>query len=268
MGRRAGAKLDTDMFPFLSVLCSIIGVLMLFLLLIIATRVVATEQPPVVALIPPPPPPPPPPVKIQAGLNEQEYDRLKRRIAELNGVLAERQQELADFRSTVIQAEDMIASKEDEVLRPKAGTGKVIGVELASAIPVDVVLQTSPGAKITKKPLFIEVKAEGYIAHDGRTPSGRFFRASELESKTSPFAGFLADMDRRTAKEYLVLLLHPNGIPALEAMKKYLRETFPHRDPRLKAEGYSRIDTGVEPFSPGWLLIRPKTAEPLPSGTK
>jgi hypothetical protein len=263
MSRRGAAKLETDMFPFLSVLCSIIGVLMLFLLLIIATRVVAVEQPAAVATAPPPAPPAPPPVRLQAGLSETEYDRLGRRIAELTVILAERQQELASFRSTVIKAEDMIASKEDEVLRPAGGAGKVVGVELDMPVPVEVRMVQGP--KTSKKHVFVEVKAEGYVVHDGQVTKGRPYAVGELGQARSPLQTYLAAMDKRAAKEYLVFLIHPNGTAALRKIQEYLCNTFPHRDPELKANGFSRIETGVEPFSPGWLLVKPKSAPPSAS---
>lgn len=253
MSRRPSSKLETDMFPFMSVLCSIIGVMMLFMLLIISTRVVATEQSEAIALGAPPLPASPPTPRMPPGLSDGEYGRLKSRIEELTLLRDARRQELKDFRDQVLEAEDVVASKEDERLRRSGDDKKMVGVELDKPVPVDVIMSIGP--KTNKMHTFVEVKVEGYVVHDGKTPGGKFHAEADLERQNSGLVKFLADVNRRSSREYLVFLLHPNGIPAYRKIRQYLFLTFPHPDPRMEAEGYSRIDTGVEPFSPGWLLM-------------
>lgn len=259
MSRRPSSKLETDMFPFMSVLCSIIGVMMLFMLLIISTRVVATEQSEAIALGAPPPPTPPPVQKTPAGLSDGEYGRLKSRIEELTRLRDARRQELKEFRDQILEAEDVVSSKEDERLRRSGDDKKVVGVELDKPVPVDVIMSIGP--KTNKTHIFVEVKAEGYVVHDGKTPGGQFHAEADLDRQNSALTQFLVGVSRRASREYLVFLLHPNGIPAYYKIRRYLILTFPHPDPLMERSGYSRIDIGLEPFSPGWLLMPQKTGQ-------
>ena len=119
MSRRVGANPEVNMFPFLSVLCSIIGVLMLFMLMIIASRVVGQQTP--APALGPPPPPPPPVEQLEPGVSEEDYARLDEQIRRQAALLNERVNELQNLKRTVEQLEDLIETKEDENLVPEYG---------------------------------------------------------------------------------------------------------------------------------------------------
>jgi hypothetical protein len=244
------SSVDIDMFAFLSVLCSMIGVLMLFMLMIISTRVLAAdEQPqPAPALAPPPLPDEPP--KLEAGISEQEFQSYSRQVQQLAATLAERQRELHSLKRLVIELEDLIASKEDEALAKITGGGMLSGMQLEKPDEVDMVRVHD--SAVTKRPIFVEVKAEGYVVH----PAGRLYPVEQLDEQGSALQQFLAAAHKAAAKEYLLFLIHPNGVHAYDKIFQYLLKTYPHRD-KEKAE-FSSIDIGAEPFSRSWLLVREK----------
>ena len=106
---------------------------------------------------------------------------------------------------------------------------------------------------VTKTPIAVEINAEGFVVH----PEKRQYPLEDLKDKRSPLQEFLQGVDRAREKQYLLLLIHPNGIGAYVQLNTHLVETYPSEDPREKGE-LSRIDIGVEPFSQDWTLIGTK----------
>lgn len=251
MSRRRGSSIGIDMFPFLSVLCSVIGVLMLLILGIISNRVIADSADPPRANAPPPPPPKSGSQGL--GVSEQEYEKLSQSIQRMASHLASRVRELDRLQKLATQLEDLIASKEDLQLAPEYGEDRLLGVQIDK--PIDVSMQHDENVRVTKTPVFVEVTADKLIFH----PEKREYAIQDLEAKSSPLKSYLAALDKRRKREYLLLLIHPNGVPAYDKLSDYVRKEYPHPDPEL--EQLSRIDMGAEPFSPGWLLIGEQLAK-------
>src|SRR5690242_14783413 len=90
MPRRV-SRIDINMFPFLSVLCSIIGVLMLFILMILGNRVIGSDQPEPVAA--------PQGEGQQGGVSDEELKQLQIEIARLVRELEQSQQQLQEVVS-------------------------------------------------------------------------------------------------------------------------------------------------------------------------
>jgi len=231
------------MFPFLSVLCTVIGVMMLLMLLIISSRVVADQQEQAGV--------PPAPFFAEDDsqnnmLSEEDHNRLKQQIVTLNSTLEEKTGRLSEMRAGLIQLEEMLAVKEDEDLAAGAGSGLIPGAPIDGLD--DVVQVPINDGSVLRKPIFIEIDAEGYLVH----PDKKRFTMAEIEDEDSPLAKFLNQIDERRKKEYLLFLIHPNGVIAYEKLQLHLLENFPHRNGSGRL---SRIGTGKEPFSPNWRLV-------------
>jgi len=250
MSRRRGSSIGFDMFPFLSVLCSVIGVLMLFILLIVSSRVMAETAPPQI----PPAPPPPPPRELAprpSGIAEDEYERLATEIRRMAAHLTARQKEAQVLKNDIGKLEDLIAAKEDEQLVPEYGKDRLLGVQVEK--PVDVYFDEVENVRVTKTPIFVEVSADKLIVH----PEKREYGIDQLKGPRSDLQAYLAAVDRQRKNEYLLLLIHSNGVETYEKFTEFLREKYPHP----AAPALSRIDTGAEPFSDGWLLISEQLAK-------
>ena len=91
MTRRRPAELELSTFPFLSVLCAVIGVLMLIMIVIMATRVIGSEAwPPTAESITPQADAP--------GIDEATYEDLNQQIEALTAQLRERSRKADELR--------------------------------------------------------------------------------------------------------------------------------------------------------------------------
>lgn len=253
--RRNRVQVRTDLFPFLSVLCSIIGVLMLFLVTILATRVIQASPQPSAATSEDAEPAA---IDVNDGIPEEEWTRLNSQIddvsAELTATLSQGQQ-LAALRN---QLKAAIEDKEDESLIPAQGEGSPIALDVAES--VEIIPDSS--VKTTKTPVFVEVSADGYLFYlSGREPVHfpPVLNTDSIEkpvpNATSQLESQLAALIRETESIYLVFLLHPDGVKALESIRSLLEGKLGDvktwtEGPWIFRQRVSRIDLGVEPFSP------------------
>lgn len=240
MSRRR-SEIEFSMFPFLSVLCAVIGILMLLLIAVMSTRVIALDA----SLWP---------EESStgsetrsAGMSEEQYEALSAEVERLADRLAEcnkRRREAERIRS---QIEDLIAAKEDLQALGSATVrqeGTRLGVEAVRVIP-------DPNRKIRKEPILMEVRGTGLVVH----PDQQKFAVDELERGDSPLRRFLAEIDAARQQKYLVLLLHPGGVLAYKRLRGFLEEHYGEEvSVGQSQERKSRIDLGVEPFSDSWLL--------------
>jgi hypothetical protein len=244
-------EVQLNLFPFMSVLCATMGVLMLFLVVIMSTRALAA------LVTPPPPPPKPEPVVRGEGpeqtgpiIDKSEYEARRRELQQLAFRLAERQADYLRLQQLHAQLRSQIESKEDELerLEKEAGGRVYTGRALGQKNPVQVVPDRSAAAKITKQAVAVEVKAEGFVIH----PEKQQCPLTDLDRADSPFVQFLNKIDRSRNQRYLLLLIHPNGAEAFQQLLKYLREHLGEHKAQ-SGEQESRIDLGWEPFSTTWL---------------
>jgi len=232
---RHRSELEVSMFPFLSVLCSIIGVLMLLMLTIMVTRVIEAEDVPPVAE----------PAGKRTGkrdsLDNERYEQLQAQLAELSGQLSRRRTERLQLERLQQQLVALHETKKDEFDFAPARRRRI---DLDAPDPVRVVPDAN--LPVPKKPIFIEVTAEGYLVQPQKTRFAAVERRKDgsLVHLSDALTEFLDGVNHNRARDYLVLLIHPNGAEAFHALRFYLRKQKPE------------IDFGVEPFSNAWEFIQ------------
>ena len=248
MTRRRTSKTEVSMFPFLSVLCAVIGILMLMMIVIIGTRVVADE---------PPPPPGPGQGSLMSRdwtlIDPDDYQEKERRIRLLAARLVERRQKCEQLRRSYLELASLIEAIEDKHSFTGNDTDVIAGRALGRPVDVEAVRDPTVATVVTKTPISVEINAEGFVVY----PEKRQYPLEDLKKKRSPLQEFLQGVDRAREKQYLLLLVLPNGIAAYGELNTHLKETYPSEDPLEKGE-LSRIDVGVEPFSRDWALIGTK----------
>jgi hypothetical protein len=242
MSCRRRSEIEFSMFPFLSVLCAVIGILMLLLIAVMSTRVIATDASmwpggTEEAL------------ELQTpGISEEQYEALTGEVEQLGRRLAEcdaRRRQLAQLRARL---DGLIAGKEDLAQLGPAGMRRE-GTRLGMPEAVRVV--PDPTRTVSKTPILVEVDAFGYTVYPGRTK----YAGDELDRGDSPLRRFLDQVDAARQRQYLVLLLHPSGVASYDRLRQFLHGQY-GEDVRVggKLQRKSRIDLGVEPFSDRWLL--------------
>jgi len=260
MSRRRKSEVEFTMFPFLSVLCAVIGILMLFMIVVITTRVIGAEESAWWAGGDAPQQQPDEP-----GIQKQRYVALENEILELTNRLVRRQRHYRELSTSYEQLRDRIAAMEDRLNLGSTFAGgrrcRPIGV------PEEVLIVPDEDQKDPKTPIFVEVQSDGFIVHPEKTR----YELAELEKVKSPLRKYIAGVDRRRSTHYLLMLLHPNGVEAHRKLRKYLlknhnetitqkREIIPGFTEPVQITK-SRIDLGVEPFSRDWLLIPKKQVQ-------
>jgi hypothetical protein len=234
------------MFPFLSVLCCVIGVLILFMLLIVSTRIVDARQAAAVS----------PRTEQGSGLTEQDYLQLQLRLDELAKQLADRTEQLGGLleRRDELMALVVLQRTESELA---SGDGLLDGAQLVDHPVCKLIPVREPGQR-QKQPRFIEVDAEGFLVQPGALrfsirdlpPAGE--RLDPGAKPTTPLQIHLRTAYEKRANEYLLFLVRPNGIEAFDAVKRYVIEVYP---PPPRSSALSAIDLGWEPFAEEWSLL-------------
>lgn len=259
MTRRRPSEIELSMFPFLSVLCVVIGILMLFMIVIIGTRVIGAEAEELVVYRMPRDFGLDDASEDQApGIPEEQHRALSDTIRRLTTHLIHQQKLYGVLRQQHAQLEDLIEIKRDELAQIEGfdPAAPVVHGPIGEQEKVKVVPDRR--RKVLKKAILVEVTAEGYVVHPEETK----YATEELDQNDSPLQRFIKNVDGRRDKQYLLLLLHPSGVKAYEKLDEYLKKTYKKTVkfdiiPGLvwKEVEVSRIDLGVEPFSPYWRLI-------------
>jgi len=236
-------KVDVSLFPFLSVLCTVIAVMVVLGIMILNTRVVARAEqgykkvPGGVAKKRPGSS-----GALSIGLDSQRCRELEEEVTRLNQLLDQRKSRLAIVTQKFKALQDLLESKKTlmEVERISGGGREAGAPDPIAMVPVD-------GQEVRLTPIFVEVKADGYAVH----PSKQHFPAIKLpegmvglpQLDASPdLREFLRKVDARRQQEYLVFLIHPNGAAAFDGVRVYLRLN------------YSKLRMGWEPFARTWIV--------------
>ena len=251
---RSREETKVNLFPFLSVLCAVIGVMILFIVLTLGTRVVQQEQKYAALQEGISTPQPGKPDVLTEGIDQRNYQKLDADAARLLRSLEERKKELEGLEDRRLGLEALVEAIKDGLLvrgsRPRPHPH-----ELARPKPV-VMVETDPYQFVPKgnrdlvrlTPVFVEVRSDGYTVYPSREsfppirlPSGEE-DASKLDADPA-LREFLKnfDDDQKTRK-YLVFLIHPNGVEAFHGIRVYL------------LLNHEKIRMGWEPFSRTWLL--------------
>lgn len=235
-------KLDVSLFPFLSVLCTVIAVMVVLGIMILNTRVVARAEQGY--------------KKLSAGaasrqpgsqdapsdgIDNERYRQLEEEVTQLSQSFDERKSRMASLRLKFKELQALLESLKDSEGERIGGAGREAGApDPITMVPLD-------GQEIRLKPIFVEVRADGYTVH----PSKQHFPAIQVQQEvgtrlrvdlSSDLREFLTNVDTRRQQEYLVFLIHPNGATAFSTMRSYL------------LFNYSKLRMGWEPFARTWIM--------------
>jgi hypothetical protein len=280
---RSRGKVELSLFPFLNILFSLIGVLILYIFVILvmgrATGRASVQEGQ---------------RRGQAAARAQDRDleELKKRHAELETTFEKKTRELRDLKLEQDQLEVVLDLRRRQDLMPAAGTGTV-GVPIGAPIPKEwqlVPVARKPG-ELVKEPVLVEVTADQYIAYDfgqdgpprktaypiigspgapepatpkaGPRPGARK-RGDPKPEPAGPgqadprLAEFLDGIHRQRRAKYLLLLVRPEGIDGLRRIVSYIVPKYPTQlsDNVKDLKPSERFDFGFEPFSDQWLLLR------------
>ena len=106
-------------------------------------------------------------------------------------------------------------------------------LEPQEAVVVAKIDENSKGANKTKTPLYIESREDGFVLH----PSKEFAPRADLYDSKSPLRKTIANLKANKDKQYLILILRPDGLEMFEKVRQLVEE-----------EG---IDIGYEPLEYG-----------------
>lgn len=241
---RRQSKIELNFFPFLSILCGLIAILVLFMMIIMTTRVI--EETAVAGVAPPSSPPKTVPRPLEDGIPKEDYEKIQAEIDRLAGTLIERQQELEELARKRDELRDLIETKKLEMVAIPRGKSNKWGPPGEPTL-VDVV-PDAEGKGRRKTPIFVECRAEGYLVQpDGDTYPAMTASPDELPIPSPELTKFLDGVRKRSLTEYIVMLVHPNGV-----------ETFTALERLLDSESYKTINKGKEPFSTEWQFSKPK----------
>ena len=191
-----------------------------------------------------------------SGLTEQDYLQLQSRIDELAKRLADRTEQLGRLLERRDELLALVALQRTES-ELASSHGLLDGAQLVDHPVCKLIPVRLPGDQ-QKQPRFIEVDAEGFLAHPGdQRFSIRDIPAADEQidpgaKPSTPFQMHLQTACEKRAKDYLLFLVRPNGIEAFEAAKHYVTSTYP---PPPRSSALSAIDLGWEPFAEEWSLL-------------
>lgn len=89
------------------------------------------------------------------------------------------------------------------------------------------------GANKTKVPLYIECRQDGFILH----PNKEFAPRADIYDKKSPLSKMIASLKANKDKQYLIVILRPDGIEMFNKLRGIVQE--------------QGIDIGYEPLEFG-----------------
>ena len=266
---RGRGKVEVSLFPFLSVLCCMIGVFMLFLVVILCARVIEADdegQAKRQKMI----------RKIQqdrddatgtseAGdrdsIDAETYLALDQRLSELTGQLASRHAARDELAQRLDALQATLDAKRDEL-----ALGQLVPNQHPIALDKPDPVRPVPDARfrVAKKPVFVEVKAEGYLVQPEKKLypplTKKTVGKTDHYTASREFKQFLEGIDKDRQQRYLLILTHPNGIEGYLALRSYLEQDFNEKVQFQRGLityelTKSRIDLGVEPFSQDWQFI-------------
>ena len=231
--RRQTSEIEISMFPFLSVLCAAIGILMLMIIVIIGTRVIQTQptQGSTAGGLD----------QLQnsnlAGLDEVQRQNLQSRIRELEDKLARRRAEYRQISQMHTRLKDLLDRKE---LQERL-TVRHLGTSLDKKDLVHVVPDKRENFDL--QPIYIEVRPAAFVVH----PEKQSFPPEQLQQSDSALQRHLRTVSLKRDTHYLVFLVRPAGVRAFKKMREYLRKTY---------RGAIRI--GLEPIPDNWEITQPE----------
>jgi hypothetical protein len=286
----ARGKIELSLFPFLNILFSLIGVLILYIFMILVMGRASGRA------------------SVQAGLErgraaakveDRQLDEMKKKQADLESQVDQKNRELQRIRNEQEQLAQLLELRSRQDTMPAAGTGTV-GVPIGAPVPKEwrIVRADDGSGDNRKTPVLVEVTADQYIVYDFDTKGGpprrtlypaigspesaksdvpkpragrpaarrQADRKPETKADPQPDPGlvtFLNGINRERRDKYLLFLIRPEGIEGFYQIGRYIVQNYPTLLSK-QTEGAKPahfFDFGYEPFSDNWLLVR-KAQEP------
>ncbi|CAN5624373.1 hypothetical protein BH23PLA1_BH23PLA1_34110 [soil metagenome] len=246
---RPRSKIELTLFPFLSVLCGLIAVLILHIFVVLETSRAEARKAPRS-----------PEARQTTELAKQKQD-LTREIQAIQNQLGV----LDDEREQLLRVLEL-RRRQDRI--DAAGTGST-GEPIGAPVPKQyrIVPIARGQGDLLKSPVLVEVRADQYIVSGPEPgqqtsyPTIEFDPKSErLKSIDPNLQAFLATINHQRRDKYLLFLIQPDGIDAFTNIKKYCDKLFTTRDgeeERRVASPMDYFDYGFEPFSTDWVLLGP-----------
>jgi len=253
---RSSSIVELNLFPFLSVLVAVIGILMLNLVSVISTRVIGLQEaedgnsPPEGQAAAP---------AADVEIDEAQYREIDERVRRLGVQLARNRKTCRELERAVRELDSLLQTREIETT---AGLGWTAPEDafpgLPLAAPVEVQVVPDPTRADRRTPIPVEVTADGYVVRS----DGSSEQLPSLTRDDQPMRQFLQRLDRNRERTYLLLLVHPDGVANYRLLRGLLTGEFGQDvDVEGGKERASRIKVGVEPFDRDWLLL-PTTRRP------
>lgn len=243
---RPRAKIEMTLFPFLSVLCGLIAVLVLHIFVVLSSgRAEARGRDGAGG------------PRASRAIRPEEAEALKRRLTEeivaLQAQLLRLQEEIAQLRAILElrRRQDLVAAAGRSTVGEPIGAPAPMGVRFLKAAP--------DRGDLTKLPVQVVVTAERYAVRPpppGR-PSDFPALASDRPEDADPgLLRFLDEIQERRRDQYLFLLVDAGGIEAFQRLRQLCKDRYDTRDedypPGRRPDEY--FDFGYEPFSARWQL--------------
>lgn len=229
MIRQRTTELGISTFSFLSVLCAVIGILMLMMVAIIGTRAFRSE--PVAG-----------PDGSAAGeaeaiaVDAQTYQSLEKELLDLSTRVLAIRDRTVQAQQRLRELERMLESEEARRLAA-APPGRRTGARLAAKQPVAIV--PDHRAPSGEQPVRIEVTAAGFTVYPDRWSS----TVAEIAQSESRASAFFRGFQRTGSRKYPLFLIQPNGVGVYHRILAALGKLPDGPD-----------SLGFEPFSEEWVL--------------
>lgn len=252
---RQRSKIELNLFPFLSVLCGLIAVLILMIINTLQSGRADASSIRGELLKKP----------AEAGPSAKEERELERRKAQLRTELQTKQARAAELEERIRQYQLTLELRKRQDLVPAAGS-TTVGEPIGAPVPKRYrMMPLQEGqADVPKSPILVEVTASQYLVHaeagGPRTP----YNAIPLDPATKEprpdraVVAFLDSVNQNRRSKYLLLLVHEDGVAACDALRAYCRANFPvvgtERADQLSSP-LDLFDLGVEPFSNDWVML-------------
>ncbi len=245
---RSSSTVELNLFPFLSVLVAVIGILILNLVSVISTRAIGLQQATDGKRPPGHQAEAPPPV---VALDESQYRDLERQIHQLGSQLVKNRASCRELEQTVRELDAQAHARGDAAALGWTGPEDAFA-GLALDAPVEVQAVPDPTRSDRRIPIPVEVTAEGYVV---RHPN-KIEQLPSLPQDPKPMRQFLERLDSARDQRYLLVLVRPDGVANYKRLRGLLVSEFAHvvEVDQVK-QSASRIAVGVEPFDRNWLLL-------------
>ncbi len=250
---RPRTKIELTLFPFMSVLCGLIAVLILMIINILQSGTADASSASGAMLK----------QSAQRGPSAKEEQELERRKEQLNREIPTKQAKLQELQERLRQLKLVLELRKRQELVEAAGS-TTVGEPIGAPVPKRYrMVPTRGGGDLTKTVVLVEITASKYLVHVGDGGLKEEYNAMKSNPKgpdpkpDRELARFLDSVDQQRRDRYLLLLIHEDGIESYKTLRSYCEASFPVIGSKKLASNpdQATFDLGVEPFSNDWLML-------------